>query len=88
MKVAIAWLRKEDWPRWQAIDPNLPPYDRWHSKISTAIELAERAGADTEKVTIDPDEFVSWCKANNCSVTRENRAAYATQQLAIRKTTN
>jgi hypothetical protein len=24
-KVAIAWLKKEDWARWQKIDPDLPP---------------------------------------------------------------
>jgi hypothetical protein len=31
-KVAVAWLRKEDWPRWRLIDPELPPHAEWHIK--------------------------------------------------------
>jgi hypothetical protein len=36
-KVAIAWLKKEDWARWQKIDPDLPPYTQWLVKIESVI---------------------------------------------------
>ena len=33
-RIAVAWLLKEDWIRWRAIDPELPAYGRWLEKIN------------------------------------------------------
>jgi hypothetical protein len=78
-KVAVAWLRKEDWARWQAVDSQLPAYDRWLVKIEGAIQEAKRKGAIIDKVEVDPDKFVAWCRANGHEVNRNTRAAYAAQ---------
>jgi len=79
MKVAVAWLRKEDWPRWQEIDPELLPYDRWLSKINQAIAAAERTGVVAEKVVVEPDAFVQWCDAHGKAIS--SRAEYAAEEL-------
>ena len=59
--IAVAWLLEKDWPAWCALDDQLPPYARWPSKISTAIEDAERTGVKSEKIEIDPQIFLAWC---------------------------
>lgn len=84
VKIAVAWLRKEDWPRWQAIDPELPPYDRWLARITHGMAEAERKGIAAEKITVDPDTFAAWCKAEGKPVHRDTRAAYAAAQLMRR----
>jgi hypothetical protein len=82
--VAVAWLRKEDWPRWQAIDSELAPYDRWLAKISQAITQIEREGGVAEKITVEPDAFLEWCRANGLPVHSNTRAQYAAAQLMRR----
>lgn len=84
VKVAVAWLRKEDWPRWQAIDPELPAYERWLSKINRLISDAERKGVTAEKIVVDPDAFAAWCNAEGKPIHRDTRAAYAAAQLMKR----
>lgn len=81
---AVAWLEQADWPRWQKIDSELPPYNRWLSKIEAGIAAAERAGTRTEKILVDPDLFSAWCKVHGRPIHRNSRALYATVQYARR----
>lgn len=83
-KIAVAWLRKEDWARWQAIDSQLPPYERWLEKIESGIASAEGKGIAAEKVIVDPDEFMRWCEARSKPVHRDVRAQYAAEMLMKR----
>ncbi|MCK1693678.1 hypothetical protein [Bradyrhizobium sp. 144] len=83
--VAVAWMRKEDWPRWLAIDPNFQPdYDHWLKRMNAAVQRLEAEGKLCEKVEIDPDEFLDWCRLNGCKVEPNSRATYAAQILAKR----
>lgn len=82
--IAIAWLRKEDWKRWQEVDAQLPDYDRWLAKIEDLIKQATAAGAVPTKVEVDPEAFLQWCKANGKPVHRDTRAQYAAQILMRR----
>lgn len=86
--VAVAWLRKEDRPRWQAIDSQLPTYDQWLSKIETAIKEVEKRGHVTEKVIVNPDDFVAWCAANGREVERNARSQFASELLMKKRTSN
>jgi hypothetical protein len=85
ISVAVAWLRKEDWPRWQAIDSQLPSYDNWLRKIEALIKEAEKRGQLPEKVIVEPDVFLNWCKATGCEVNRNTRAQFAASLLMRRK---
>jgi hypothetical protein len=86
VKVAVAWLRKEDWKRWQEIDDQLPPYERWFAKIEGLINQAETAGQMPTKIDVDPESFLAWCKATGKPVHRDTRAQYAAQILMSRLT--
>lgn len=86
--VAIAWLRKEDWPRWQAIDPDLPSYDRWLGKIEVAIREIEKRGQVAEKVIVNADDFVAWCQANKREIERNARAQFAAELLTRKRSSH
>jgi hypothetical protein len=83
--VVVAWLKGEDWPRWQSLDAQLPAYDRWLKKINAGIEQAEHRGARTEKVVVDPDLFLAWSKAHGKPIDRTARAQYAAAELLRRR---
>jgi len=85
-KVAVAWLRKEDWPRWRLIDPELPPHAEWHSKTEGVMKMLTSRGQAFEKIAIDPGAFVAW-RATTTNWRgggdgRAARSAYATAILA------
>lgn len=84
--MAVAWLREEDWPRWQAVDPGLPAHTRWLEKINAAIRQSEDAGFDAVKIVIQPDAFIQWCKAAGKPGDRNSRAEFAARQLMTRLT--
>jgi hypothetical protein len=80
-QVVIAWLRKEDWARWQSIDPKLPTYDDWLRKTEEGIKKIEKHGLSAEKVAINPDDFLAWCRSVGCKVDRSARSHFATTLL-------
>lgn len=83
--MAVAWMRKEDWPRWLAIDPDFQPdYDHWLKRMEATVKRLQDQGTLVEKVLIDPDEFVEWCRVNGCKIDSKNRATYASITLAKR----
>jgi hypothetical protein len=54
---AICWFRREDWPRWQAIDPMLEPdYDYWLGRSEGALAEFQDAGVPVVKILVDPDD--------------------------------
>ena len=88
--IAIAWLLKEDWPRWLAIDHEFPPdYNRWLRRIEELLAQFELYGTPFEKIAIDPDEFLDWSRLNGGEVDFKARAKFATalskSKLANRK---
>lgn len=85
VSVAVAWLRQEDWPRWQAIDSQLPTYENWLRKIEILIKEVEKRGQLPEKVIIDPNAFLDWCRSTGAEVNRNTRAQFAAALLMRRK---
>jgi hypothetical protein len=74
-RLALAWLRRDDWPRWQAIDPELPAYETWLAKGQRLVELL--GPGLVVKIDIDLDEFLEWCRANERPIGRDARAQFA-----------
>ena len=83
--VAIAWLRKEDWPQWLAIDPNFQPdYDHWLKRMEKAVADTQKTGHLVEKIDVEPGEFLKWSRVNGGKVDSKARAAYAAMILSAR----
>ena len=62
--MAVAWFKQSDWPRWMRICPGgfEPSYTHWLSRAEAALADLDRQGTPYQKVVIDPDEFLAWCK--------------------------
>jgi hypothetical protein len=83
-KIAVAWLREKDWSEWRSIDPSIPSYNLWSSKMREAICEAERRGIATMKVLIEPNLFTKWCRENGRPAHRYSRTEYAATRLMAR----
>ncbi len=77
--MALTWFRKEDWPRWLAIDPDFQPdYDHWLRRSEQAMKDWNDPSVILEKVMVDPDKFLEWSRVNDGGkVSQEARATYA-----------
>ena len=77
--LAVTWFRKEDWPRWLAIDPDFQPdFEHWLRRSEQAMKDWNDPSVVLEKVMVDPDEFLKWSRANaGGKVGHEARGTYA-----------
>ena len=81
--LAVTWFRKEDWPRWLAIDPEFQPdYDHWLKRSEQAMVDHADPRHVLEKVMVDPDEFLEWSRVNaGGEVGQHARAEYVAMAL-------
>ena len=77
--LAVTWFRREDWPRWLAIDPEFDPdFDNWLRKSERAMVEHRDPRYVLEKVMLDPHDFLEWSRVNaGGNVGQHARAAYA-----------
>ena len=77
--MAVTWFRKEDWPRWLAIDPGFDPdYENWLKKSEQAMVDYNDPRYVLEKIMVDPDEFLEFSRVNTGGeVGQHARAQYA-----------
>ncbi|OFZ85785.1 MAG: hypothetical protein A2V78_02470 [Betaproteobacteria bacterium RBG_16_64_18] len=76
--VGVAWFKREDWPRWLAMDANFQPdYQHWLRRMEAVFTRYQAAGVPVVKVTLDPDEFIAWSRATGAGVGTDARAGYA-----------
>ncbi|HWA42876.1 MAG TPA: hypothetical protein VHA10_06670 [Hypericibacter adhaerens] len=86
--VGIPWYRGEDYLtlRSRMVDAaSLPPvFDQW---LSVAEELEQRLrheGHVVERIFIDHDAFLEWCRKKNCGWDADARARYVEEIVARR----
>lgn len=85
VKIAAAWLEREDWQEWQALDGQLPAYEHWLGKMEKLLDQYNGAQKEIVKITLKPDEHLDWCKKNNIAVGRDSRSRDAAEQLMRRQ---
>ncbi|TAY68442.1 hypothetical protein [Rhizobium leguminosarum] len=85
MGIAVAWLEREDWPEWEKIDRDIPPYERWKEKIDAATAAATSKHQAWVKVIVRPGPFVAWCSQNGRQVSSQARAEYAASLMMLRQ---
>lgn len=80
--VGVAWMRREDWPRWLKLDPLFQPdYNHWLRRVSNALAQLQSQGIPAVKVMIDIDEFLAWGKANGRGVGTLDRSEYVAEKV-------
>ena len=82
-RIALAWLRAEDWPAWCEMDPDFQrDYRHWLKRMEAAEAKCRAAGIHVERIVIEPDEFAKWSKANGRGLGTADRAAFAAWKAA------
>jgi hypothetical protein len=86
--VGLAWFDRKQWRRLSeavedrnALDAT---YEQWQQSALEAVRMIESQGQKFEKVHVEVESLVSWCKDKGLPVNRESSAEYATQ-LARRR---
>jgi hypothetical protein len=85
---ALPWYEKEE--EYKAVASMLPPdegndpilYDAFVSKIQNTENQAQRLGAITHRIPINPIELKAWCDENHLRVCRDSISKFGMVKLA------
>lgn len=73
----VLWLKPEDYPRFRAIFNDVDDtYEEWRARMERKIPDYIKQGVYIERMLIDPDALVEWCRANGRPVDAQARAIY------------
>ena len=77
--IGMTWYTPEGWERMRAIADDRRgltfTFDEYCANAETQICELEAQGFSVEKVVVDVDELVSWCRRNGYRVDHRGRAA-------------
>jgi hypothetical protein len=86
--LAVAWYKPSQWQRLEEIAPDVKEawgsYEQWHAAATRRINETKRAGRRAEKVELDVEELLAWCRQQDRPVDAATRAEYAAALLAKR----
>jgi hypothetical protein len=81
--VGLAWFDRKQWKRLTEVveDRNEldATYEQWERSAVDAVQMVERQGQKVEKVHVEVESLVSWCKEKGLPVNGQSRAEYVTQ---------
>lgn len=85
VRLGIAWYSREAWERLrevaddvQVLDEN---YEAWERGALAAVRDLESIGRPVERVPLDIDSLIAWCRERNRSIDSAARAEYVTSLL-------
>ena len=86
--VGLAWFDRKQWQRLtKAVEDRNElddTYEQWEQSALDAVRMIERQGQEIEKVHIEVESLVSWCKAKGLPVNGKSRAEYVTHLMQRR----
>ena len=81
----VAWFDREQWQRLRevAADPERleESYEAWVAMAERAIRRLEAAGMLIERVPVDAEELIAWCKDRARPIDSSARAEFVARQL-------
>jgi len=86
--VGLAWFDRKQWTRLtEAVEDRNEledTYEQWQQGALEAARMIERQGQKVEKVHVEVESLVFWCKENGLPVNGQSRAEYVTQIMRRR----
>ena len=86
--VGLAWFDRKQWKRLtEAVEDRNEldhTYEQWQQRALDAVRMIERQGQKVEKVHVEVESLVSWCKEKGVPVNSKSRAEYVTQLMQRR----
>lgn len=90
--VGLAWFDRKQWQRLtEAVDDRdelEDTYEHWERGAFEAARIIERRGQEVEKVHVEVDSLVLWCKEQRLSVNGKSRAEYVARLIQRRHGTS
>lgn len=84
----LAWFDRAQWQRLTEVVENRAElddtYEQWEKGANDALRKFERQGQRVEKVHIDVQALISWCKAKGLPVNGQSRSEYVANVLRER----
>lgn len=84
----LAWYRRDQWPLLKdvASDPEIleDTYEAWLRIAQKSVLDFANAGIRAERVDVDVEELVKWCRARSRAVDSSARAEFTSRKLRER----
>jgi hypothetical protein len=88
MVVGIAWFDRAQWQRLTEVVPDRTElddtYEQWEENALKTIQTIERGGQRVERVHVNVETLMSWCKARSLPLDGPSRAQYVSIVLQQR----
>ncbi len=87
--MGVAWYKPGDWERLEELCPDLKgiwqSYEQWRTATARKMSQARMSGRRVEKVEVDPEDLLAWCKRQDrTEIDSAARAEYAADKLRER----
>jgi hypothetical protein len=86
--VGFAWFDRKQWKLLTEAVQNRneleDTYEQWQLSALDAVRVIESRGQKIERVHVEVESLVSWCKEKGLPVNGESRAEYVTQIMRRR----
>ena len=84
--VPVVWYREEDYEKIKSISDDayaLPAaYGKWLANAEYGLQDFTTKGYTVEKVYLDPDIFLAWCRERGLNINAEARIQFAGEFIA------
>jgi len=88
MVVGFAWFDRDQWQRLTEVVEDRgeldDTFEQWERSALDALRTLERRGQRAEKVFVNVEALVSWCKSKSLPVSGQSRAQYVSFLLRER----
>lgn len=87
--VGVAWYSEQDWTRLRLVcsDPDEmdDSYAEWRAAAEKTIRDLAKLGSPAERVDVDIDEFLRWCRLHGRKTDKAARTEFAAYSLRARR---
>jgi hypothetical protein len=88
MQLGIAWFRSEQWSRLLEVSDDRDKLEgtfaEWECLAEEKLRSLRAQGLNVEKVIIDVEELLAWCKSRDLPVNGSARSSYVADLLRKR----
>jgi hypothetical protein len=85
LNLGVAWYRREQWNRLLEVaddrDNLEDTYEEWEANAEKGLLTLNRPGFEPQRIDIDIEELIRWCKLKNRPVDGAARSIFTAEKL-------
>lgn len=86
--LGVAWYSRAEWARMRKAVPDPEKleetYEEWESMATATLAQLEATGVTLERVPLEAEEFLAWCRASGRAPDSAARAHFSAEKLRRR----